>query len=140
MKSHALRFSGIAALALSTSLGAQQPSTPQAPPAPQAPTAPKAPSAPNSQATFRVAIDYVTTDVIARNNLDQFVADLTKGDFEVYEDGVKQDITTLTLVPGGRVHNLAAPPAPAAAEGLILPQSRPRNDTAGRIFLIIVDD
>ena len=62
--------------------------------------------------TFRVAIDFVTTDVIARNNQDQFVADLTKDDFEIFEDGVKQDITSLTLVHGGRVHNLAAPPAP----------------------------
>ncbi len=43
------------------------------------------------------------------------MADLTKGDFEVYEDGVKQDITSLTLVHGGRVHNLAAPPAPDGA-------------------------
>ena len=102
--------------------------------------APQAPSTAKSQPTFRVAIDFVTTDVIARNNQDQFVADLTKGDFEIFEDGVKQDITSLTLVHGGRVHNLATPPAPAATEGLILPVSRPRNDTAGRIFLIIVDD
>ena len=128
MKFNAVRLAAVAVLALSTGLAAQQP----APPAP--------PAQPNSQATFRVAIDYVTTDVIARNNQDQFVADLTKGDFEVFEDGVKQDITSLTLVHGGRVHNLAAPPAPAATEGLILPASRPRNDTAGRIFLIIVDD
>ncbi len=131
MKFNALRLAGLAVLALSAVVGAQTP-------APQAPAAPKAPQ--GGQATFRVAIDYVTTDVIARNNQDQFVADLTKGDFEVFEDGVKQEITGLTLVHGGRVHNLAAPPAPAATEGLILPQSRPRNDTAGRIFLIIVDD
>ena len=116
---------------MSTALGAQAP-------APQAPSAPQAPRASNP--TFRVAIDYVTTDVIARNNQDQFVADLTKNDFEIYEDGVKQDITSLTLVHGGRVHNLATPPPPAQEEGLILPVSRPRNDTAGRIFLIIVDD
>jgi VWFA-related protein len=116
---------------MSTALGAQAP-------APQAPQAPQAPKAPNP--TFRVAIDYVTTDVIARNNQDQFVADLTKNDFEIYEDGVKQEITSLTLVHGGRVHNLATPPAPAQEEGLVLPVSRPRNDTAGRIFLIIVDD
>jgi VWFA-related protein len=128
MKSNALRLAGISALALSVGVHAQAPK----PPGPQAPQ--------GSQATFRVAIDYVTTDVIARNNQDQFVADLTKKDFEVYEDGVKQEITSLTLVHGGRVHNLAAPPAPAAQEGLILPVSRPRNDTAGRIFLIIVDD
>ena len=92
------------------------------------------------QPQFRVAIDYVTTDAIVRNSQDQFVADLTKGDFEIFEDGVKQEITGLTLVHGGRVHNLAAPVAPAAQEGIILPPSRPKNDTAGRIFLIIVDD
>lgn len=127
MKATTLRLAGIAVLALSTGLGAQAP-------------APQAPPTAKSQPTFRVAIDYVTTDVIARNQQDQFVADLTKGDFEIYEDGVKQEITGLTLVHGGRVHNLAAPPAPVAQEGLILPVSRPRNDTAGRIFLIIVDD
>jgi VWFA-related protein len=121
----------MAVLAMSTALGAQAPAAPQAPQAPQAP---------KSQATFRVAIDFVTTDVIARNNQDQFVADLTKNDFEIYEDGVKQEITSLTLVHGGRVHNLATPPPPAQEEGLVLPVSRPRNDTAGRIFLIIVDD
>jgi VWFA-related protein len=127
MKATTLRLAGIAVLALSTGLGAQAP-------------APQAPPTAKSQPTFRVAIDYVQTDVIARNQQDQFVADLTKNDFEIYEDGVKQEITGLTLVHGGRVHNLAAPPAPVAQEGLILPVSRPRNDTAGRIFLIIVDD
>jgi VWFA-related protein len=130
MQATTLRLAGIIAFALTAALGAQ---------APQAP-APQAGQAPRTQPTFRVAVDYVTTDVIARNQQDQFVADLTKGDFEIYEDGVKQEITSLTLVHGGRVHNLATPPAPAAQEGLILPVSRPRNDTAGRIFLIIVDD
>jgi VWFA-related protein len=127
MKGISIRLAGVALLVLSTGLGAQSP-------------APQAPAAPGGQPTFRVAIDYVTTDVIARNNQDQFVADLTKDDFEVFEDGVKQEITSLTLVHGGRVHNLTAPPAPTQQEGLILPTSRPRNDTAGRIFLIIVDD
>ena len=79
-------------------------------------------------------------DAIVRNNQDQFVADLTKDDFEIFEDGVKQDIASLTLVHGGRVHNLQAPPPPPTQEGIILPPSRPRNDAAGRIFLIIVDD
>jgi VWFA-related protein len=87
-----------------------------------------------------VAIDYVSLDAIVRNNRDQFVADLTKDDFEVFEDGVKQELTSFTLVHGGRVHNLLAPPPPPTQEGIILPPSRPRNDAAGRIFLIIVDD
>lgn len=129
MKTARYRLAALATLALTTALGAQAPATP-------APALP----AQGGQPQFRVAIDYVTTDAIARNGQDQFVADLTKRDFEVYEDGVKQEITGLTLVHGGRVHNLAAPPAPSAQEGIILPPSRPKNDTAGRIFLIIVDD
>ncbi len=129
MKTARYRLAALATLALTTALGAQAPATP-------APALP----AQGGQPQFRVAIDYVTTDAIARNGQDQFVADLTKRDFEVYEDGVKQEITGLTLVHGGRVHNLAAPPAPLAQEGIILPPSRPKNDTAGRIFLIIVDD
>ena len=133
MRKISLRLAGVAVLALSATLGAQAPG--QAPAA-AAPAPPAQPGKP----TFRVAIDYVTTDAIVRNATDQFIADLTKSDFEIYEDGVKQEITGLTLVHGGRVHNLAAPPPAAAQEGIILPPSRPKNDTAGRIFLIIVDD
>jgi len=140
MRNIALRLAGVAVLALSltfpATLGAQAPA--QAPATP--PAQPAQPAQPGGKPTFRVAIDYVTTDVIVRNNQDQFIADLTKGDFEIFEDGVKQDITGLTLVHGGRVHNLAAPAPAAAQEGIILPPSRPKNDTAGRIFLIIVDD
>jgi VWFA-related protein len=121
----------------------QAPPTPQAP-APQAPAAPSAPQAPSGQQPgqpdFRSGVDFVTMDAIVRNSRDQFVADLTKDDFEVFEDGVKQDIASLTLVHGGRVHNLQAAPPPPTQEGIILPPSRPRNDAAGRIFLIIVDD
>jgi VWFA-related protein len=87
-----------------------------------------------------VSIDLVTTDVIVRDDRDQFVATLTRDDFEVFEDGVKQDVSSLTLVHGGRVHNLQAPPPPPTPEGIHLPPSRPRNPAAGRIFLIMVDD
>ncbi len=45
------------------------------------------------------------------------MADLSKDDFEVFEDGVKQDIASLTLVHGGRVHNLRGAAAGASAEG-----------------------
>lgn len=94
----------------------------------------------NPDGVFRSAIDLVTTDVIARDERDQFVADLTKDEIEIYEDGVKQEMASMTLVHGGRVLNLQAAPPPAQQEGIILPTARPRNDAAGRIFLIIVDD
>ena len=135
MTSH-LRLAVLGGLALSVvALGAQAPA-----PGAQPPTAPTAPGSQEGQPTFRVNIDLVTMDAIVRNGQDQFVADLTKDDFQILEDGVAQDIKSFTLVHGGRVHNLLTPPPPPSEEGVILPPSRPRNDTTGRIFVIIVDD
>ncbi len=91
------------------------------------------------QPTFRVAIDLVTLDVIPRDEGGQFVSTLTKDDFEIMEDGVKQEVASLVLVHGGRVFNLQTAPPPPVQEGIILPRTRPAP-TAGRIFLIVVDD
>jgi VWFA-related protein len=127
-----------AGLIVAVSLGALVAA--QAPAGQTPPTPPQTATPQRQQPDFRVSIDLVNMDVIVRNNQDQFIADLTKDDFEIFEDGVKQDVTAFTLVHGGRVTNLLAPPPAPTQEGIILPVSRPRNDAAGRIFLIIVDD
>ena len=93
------------------------------------------------QPTFRVQIDLVTTDVIPRDEEGNFIADLSKDEFEIYEDGVIQDITSMTVSHGGRITNLLAPPPPVlASEGLVLPPSRPVNDVSGRILVFFIDD
>ena len=136
-------------------LGAQTPQAPQ-PASPQKPAAdtkketaktpaagqeaPAAQTQGKSDQVIRSRVDLVTTDVIVRDSNGQFVADLTKNDFEVFEDDVKQDLVSFTLTHGGRIFNVAAPPPPVAEEGIIIPASRPTNDAAGRIFLIFVDD
>ena len=133
---------GAFALLLGAGLLAQGAPTgaPQQPPAPaQKPAEPGTPAAP-TQPDFRVAVDLVTTDVIVRDDKGQFIADLKTGDFEVFEDGVKQDIASLVLIHGGRAFNMQTPPPPPAQEGIILPTVRPTSDAAGRIFLIFVDD
>ena len=113
------------------------------PPAAQAPAA-QAPAAnPAEQPTFRVNVDLVTLDVIPRAPSGQFVADLGKDDFQVLEDGLEQQVVSLVMVHGGRVFNLLQPPSPAGSdlpEGVILPRGRPVADTAGRIFVLVVDD
>jgi VWFA-related protein len=109
---------------------AQQPQ--QQAPAPAAPQAP--------QPTFRVSVDLITTDLIVRDNRDQFIADLKPSEIEVYEDGVKQDIASLELIHGGRAYSVQAPPPAPVQEGIILPRNRPTNDTAGRVFLLFIDD
>jgi VWFA-related protein len=139
------RFPVVLSILLTGSvLLAQSPAGPQAPPS-QPPAAgqqgqPPAAAAPGQKPTFRVTVDLVTNDVIARDSKGQFVADLTKDDFEIYEDGVLQDIASLVLVHGGRVNNLALPPPAAPPEGIILPPARPTNDASGRIFLLFIDD
>jgi VWFA-related protein len=90
--------------------------------------------------TFKVQVDLVTSDIIVRDEKGNFIPDLKKDEFEIYEDGVKQDISSMTVVTGGRVTNVMAPPPPPPPEGIILPPSRPKTDVSGRIFLFFVDD
>ncbi|MGH9202368.1 MAG: hypothetical protein ACRD2A_14160, partial [Vicinamibacterales bacterium] len=96
---------------------------------------------PPTQPTFRASVDLVRLDVIPRAANGQFVADLGRDDFQVLEDGVPQTVASLVLVHGGRVFNVAQAPIATdpASEGIILPRSKPQ-ETAGRIFVVIVDD
>src|ERR1044072_5619098 len=48
-------------------------------------------------------------------------------DIDVFEDGVKQQLTSMTVVTGGRVYNPMTAPAAAAPEGIILPKKRTVN-------------
>src|SRR6266542_4922693 len=51
------------------------------------------------QPTFRVSVALVTTDVIPRDQkTEQFIADLNANEFEIYEDGVRQDIASMELI------------------------------------------
>jgi VWFA-related protein len=126
-------------IVVATGLSAQAPAPPR--PAPQGNSA--APAAPANQQqtpTFRVQVDAVTQDVIVRDERGQFIPDLSKNEFEIFEDGVKQDIVSMTLIHGGRVTNVLEAPPTAPPEGIILPPVRRVNDTSGRIFLFFVDD
>ena len=87
---------------------------------------------------IRVGVDLVTTDVRVRHN-GRFVSNLDKKDFEVYEDGVRQEIVSFVMSLGGRIYNVAAPPA-VSPTGVILPPARPSADASGRIFVIFIDD
>jgi VWFA-related protein len=118
---------------LAVGLSAQTPAQPPAqPPASTATT--------QQKPTFRVQVDLVTNDIVVRDEKGNFIPDLKKDEFEVYEDGIKQELTSMTVVTGGRVTNVLAPPPPPPPEGIILPPSRPKTDVSGRIFLFFVDD
>src|SRR4051812_23273644 len=108
---------GLLALAADTHGQQQQPASPV--------------PAPGPSPTFRTSVDLVSSDVIVRNKKGQFQADLTKNDFDLYEDGVKQELTSFVLVHGGRAYTTQAVAPALVREGIILPPSHPVNDTAG---------
>jgi VWFA-related protein len=121
----------VAVLTAGIALSAQDPAKPQGV---------LTPTPPQSRDIIRRSVDLVTSDVIVRDDQGQFVSNLSKADFDVYEDGVKQDLITFVLTHGGRVINdISAPPPPLQA-GILLPPPRPTNDASGRIFMIFVDD
>jgi VWFA-related protein len=136
-----VKIHGFLAAALGAALvatpAAQAPKTPT-PSASQPATPPGAPAAPNP--TFRVRVDLVTNDIVVRDEKGNFVPDLRPEDIQVYEDGVLQTLSSMTVVTGGRVYNPMAAPVAAAPEGIILPTKRTVNDVSGRIFLFFVDD
>ena len=120
--------SGLAAQTPSTGAGSAKPAGQPAQTAQQGPP------------TFRVQIDAVSMDVIVKDDQGRFVPDLKKDEFEIYEDGVKQDISSMTMSHGGRVTNVLEAPPMAPPEGIILPPTRRVVDTSGRVFLFFVDD
>jgi VWFA-related protein len=128
MNGKPLAFSFFGAALLSAALAAQS----SAPAKPQI--------VPQPPPTFRSGVNLVTTDVITRDNAGQFVSDLKPGEFEVYEDDVKQNVVQLLLFHGGRQYSPLAAPVQMPREGIILPPSRPTNDVAGRIFVFFLDD
>jgi VWFA-related protein len=108
-------------------------------PGPGKPAQTPAPT-PTPNPTFRVQVDLVTNDVVIRDEKGNFISDLKPEEFRVYEDGVLQDLASMTVVTGGRVFNPMSAPVAAAPEGIILPKKRAVSDVSGRIFLFFVDD
>lgn len=87
---------------------------------------------------IRSRADLVTSDVGIRDARGRFVADLKPSEFEVYEDGVRQQIVSFVLSHGGRLRAVDGRP-PVVPEGIALPASRPVEE-AGRVFVVFIDD
>jgi len=121
--------SGLVAQTPSQSAGSQKPAGQAAPT-----------QAVQQSPTFKVQIDAVSMDVIVKDDQGRFIPDLKKDEFEIYEDGVKQEIASMTMSHGGRVTNVLEAPPAAPPEGIILPPTRKVVDTSGRVFLFFVDD
>ena len=120
---------------------------------------------PAAQPTFRSGVNLVLVDVVVRDRTGAFVKDLTADDFELFEDGVRQQIltfaveeiaqkaapleTTSTLSAAALDSGGAAPTRPAAPEAATpatdipaTPEPKPltSEEVAGRRLLTLVFD
>jgi VWFA-related protein len=96
----------------------------------------QAPQAPPS-VTFSLEVNYVDVDVVVTDENGNFVPDLTKDDFEVFEDGKPQKVDTFAYVE-----------IPIEQQRTFLVDGRPvygdtksnRVPFAGRLYVIVLDD
>jgi len=94
----------------------------------------------SGQQPIRVGVELIRVDALVRDQQGRFVPKLTKDDFQLFEDGARQEIITLTMTVGGRVFNTTPASAPRDDRGVVLPPSRPPADRSGRVVVIFVDD
>ena len=95
-----------------------------------APTGPQTP-------TFSVNVEYVEVDAVVTDRDGQFVRDLTKDDFQIFEDRKPQAISTFSIVdiPVERLQRPLYASAPVEPD--VKSNERPFD---GRIYAIVIDD
>lgn len=88
------------------------------------------------QVTFQVEVNYVDIDAVVTDERGNFITDLSKEDFELFEDGKPQEISTFSLVDI---------PAPTTARST--PASVRSSDVksnaqpiSGRLYVVVLDD
>jgi len=104
--------------------------------------APGQQSQPSQPPTFRAGVEYVEVDARVVDSRNEPVHGLSQRDFQVFEDGVKQDVVTFSAVD----IPLPSPPDRQAGRTRSTETTRPdvatnrRQRLDGRIYLIAVDD
>jgi VWFA-related protein len=136
MRSQILTVAGIALLLAAGGVPAGNVSAQAQPQSPQTPQAPQTPPGPPA-VTFQVEVNFVDVDAVVTDQLGNFVGDLKKDDFELFEDGKPQKIDTFSLVE-----------IPVERQDRFLILNRPvssgvrtnRRPFDGRLYVIVLDD
>ena len=87
--------------------------------------------------TFTVNVDYVEVDAVVTDRDGQFVRDLKKEDFQIFEDGKPQTISTFSIVDIPVERSQRPLFAAAPIEPDVKSNERPFD---GRIYVMVIDD
>jgi len=87
--------------------------------------------------TFQVEVNYVDVDVVVTDERGNFVSDLTKDSFQVFEDGKPQkvDMFSYVEIPVERQSRYAFADRPVTVD-----THSNRQPFAGRLYVIVLDD
>lgn len=109
----------------------------QAPPGASA-SAPSVAVGATAQApTFKAAIEYIEVDVVVTDGQGKPVRDLTRDDFQVFEDGKRQDISNFAVV------NIPIqPPGSQQSPTSVVVADTTNNERpfSGRLYVVVLDD
>lgn len=87
--------------------------------------------------TFKVEVNYVEIDAVVTDDSGAFVRGLTKGDFEVIEEGTPQQVSTFSLVDLA----IERPDPLLFREAAIEPDVRSnRGEFDGRVLVLVLDN
>ena len=92
---------------------------------------------PAPSATFQVEVNFVDIDAVVTDERGNFVAGLTKDDFELLDEGKPQEISAFSLVDIPLPAAVASSRAAAAAVSDVKSNAQP---ISGRLYVIVLDD
>jgi VWFA-related protein len=124
------------AASINLGLHAQQPAVPTVSPQPSQ-TLQSNPTADLNQDVVRITTNLVQIDVVVTKDNKQ-VTDLTADDFEIFEDGQPQPITSFAYVSNTSANKSTSAPA-KSAEVMTEPKVTQRT-AVGRTFALVIDD
>src|SRR4029077_7228690 len=106
--------------------------------------APVQQSQPSQPPMFRAGVEYVEVDARVVDIRNEPVHGLSQRDFQVFEDGVKQDVATFAAVnipvPSSTAEGRSTARTPAVSDVRPDAASNARQRVEGRIYLIALDD
>jgi VWFA-related protein len=89
-----------------------------------------------NEATFRSGAQEVLLDVVVRDKKGQRVTDLRPGDLEVYDNGVKREISSFRLIEGGSTAIVPDDKAAPSAAATPIPEEKKHVNPLGQIRLV----
>ncbi len=91
---------------------------------------------------FRVSVEVVRLDAVVTDRNGRIVTDLTANDFQVFQDGKPQKVTSAQFVPvaTGAMPSGAEPVRPKAADAPAVPSPAVEREHIQRTLVIVIDD